>query len=160
MTDYINKTFESTFKLEQIKYRKEILLEQYFGKPDEDALNFLEMAKKEVQEKGGYFAIQKNFNDELLHALYISEKMLKLSEKFLDIIIIDATYKKNRFNLPLVNIIGIDNYGHNILLAFGLLTNEKTESYSWLFQELKSAWKKNPLNVITDDSSEIQEGKN
>ena len=84
--------------------------------------------------------------------------MFKLSEYFLDIIIVDMTYKRNRFNLPLVNIIGIDNYGHNITLAFGLLTNERIESYTWFFKELKTVWKENPLNIITDDSSEIIEG--
>ena len=110
------------------------------------------MTQKEVREKGGYFAIKNDSNDKFQQTLYISNWMIKLSEYFLDIVIIDTMYKRNRFNLPLVNIIGIDNSGHNILLVFGLLTNKKTESYTWLFRELKSAWKKNPLNVITDDS--------
>ena len=46
------------------------------------------------------------------------------SNFFLDIVIIDTTYKRNRFSLPLVNVIGINNLGQNILLAFGSLNDE------------------------------------
>jgi len=44
--------------------------------------------------------------NQFLRGLFISSTMLKYSTSFLDIVIIDATYKKNRFSLPLVNIIG------------------------------------------------------
>ena len=63
--------------------------------------------------------------------------MLLYSKFFLDIVIVDATYWRNRFNLPLVNIIGINNYGRNIMLTFSLLSNETLEDYKWLFSELK-----------------------
>lgn len=158
LTDHINKKFNASFKKDQIKYRKEVLLADNFGKPDQDALGFVELAQKEANEKGGYFAIEKDQSNRLKQAIFISETMLKFSNYFLDIIIIDTTYKRNRFNLPLVNVIGIDNFGHNIMLAFGLLTDEKLESYKWFFKELKSIWNRDPLNVITDDSFELQEG--
>lgn len=61
--------------------------------------------------------------------------------------------------MPLVNIIGINNYGHNVFLAFGLLTDEKKDSYEWLFEQLRKAWNKEPENFITDDCAEIQKGK-
>ena len=51
--------------------------------------------------------------------------MLIYSRYFLDVVIIDSTYKRNRFNLPLVNIIGINNSGQNILLAFSLLQEKR-----------------------------------
>jgi len=130
LTKHINHEFKSTFKTDQVKYRKEVLLVENYGKQDKDALNFVNLAQKEVEEKGGYFALENDLNNQLTRAIYISNNMLKLSEYFLDIIIVDTTYKRNRFNLPLANVIGIDNYGHNIMLAFGLLTNERTESYT------------------------------
>jgi len=84
--------------------------------------------------------------------------MITYSNYFLDIVIIDSTYKKNRFNLPLVNIIGVNNFGFNILLAFGLLSDETAESYTWLFEKLKESWKKDPKVIITDDCESIQKG--
>lgn len=62
--------------------------------------------------------------------------MMQYADYFLDIVIVDATYKRNRFNLPLVNVIGVNNFGHNIMLAFGLFSNETLDSYTWFFGEL------------------------
>ena len=77
--------------------------------------------------------------------------MLDYAKHFLDIVLVDSTYKRNRFNLTIVNIIGISNYGKNLMLGFGLLSNEKKESHSWLFSNLKKAWRQEPLNFVTDE---------
>ena len=57
----------------KLNIKKNILFEQYFRKLDKEALNVVEMAEKEVQEKGGYFVIQKNLNDKFPHSFYIRE---------------------------------------------------------------------------------------
>lgn len=86
--------------------------------------------------------------------------MMQYADYFLDIVIVDATYKRNRFNLPLVNVIGVNNFGHNIMLAFGLFSNETLDSYTWFFGELKKAWRgKNPLNFVIDGSETMKKGK-
>lgn len=86
--------------------------------------------------------------------------MLICSEKFLDIVMIDSTYRRNRFNLILVNILGISNTGKNIMLGFALLSNETVESYKYVFKNLKKAWKnRQPKNFIIDESQSIQSGE-
>ena len=86
--------------------------------------------------------------------------MLIYSEKFLDIVMIDSTYRRNRFNLILVNILGISNTGKNIMLGFALLSNETVESYKYVFKNLKKAWKnRQPKNFIIDESQSIQSGE-
>ena len=84
--------------------------------------------------------------------------MLNYTEKFLDVVLIDATYKRNRFNMPIVNAIGVSKFGKSILLAFALLNNEKSDSYKWVFAKLQEAWKKEPGCFISDESSEIISG--
>lgn len=85
--------------------------------------------------------------------------MLLYSNYFLDIVIVDSTYRRNRFNLPLVNVIGINNYGQNVMLAFSLLSNETTEDYKWLFSELKKIWGNNkPVNFIIDGCDAMKKG--
>ena len=81
------------------------------------------------------------------------------AEHFIDVILVDSTYQRNRFNLVLVNVLGISNYGKSVLLAFGLLSNEKKESYDWFFSHLKKSWRRNePKNIITDEDDSIQYG--
>ena len=59
------------------------------------------------------------------------------SQYFLGVAIIDTTYHRNRFNLPLVNVIGISNFGQTIMLAFGLLSQETSQAYTWFFFEVE-----------------------
>lgn len=50
---------------------------------------------------------------------------------FNDLLEIDATYKTNRFGMPLVLFTVIDNNGISHLIAGGLLSNERYEPYKW-----------------------------
>ena len=68
-------------------------------------------------------------------------------------------YRRNRFNLVLVNVLGINNHGQSIILAFGFLSTKTKENYIWLFSQIKSAWKKTPKTCISDDDESIQQGK-
>ena len=113
-----------------------------------------------MQNNGGHFEYDQDSEGRLRRAIYFSKSMLIYAQKFLDIVIIDSTYKRNRFNLPLVNIIGVNNLGQNILLAFALLTNETIESYDWVCQKLKRVWNKIPLNIICDECQSLNAGKN
>jgi len=84
--------------------------------------------------------------------------MLQHSQNFLDMVLIDATYRRNRFNLPLVNICGIDNYGRTIMLSFSLVNNEKATTYQWILKKLKEVWRREPKCVISDECAEIIQG--
>lgn len=158
ITKHVNEKFAISLKEEQIRYLTTKLTEKNFGKPDNDAFAFLTLAQQDVLSNGGFFALDRGTGEEFKSIIYISASMLSYAKSFLDLVIIDATYKKNRFNLPLLNVIGVNNYGANIMLAFGLLADEKQLTYDWFFAQLKRAWKQNPINVITDDCQEMQNG--
>jgi len=53
----------------------------------------------------------------------------------------------------------INNFDQNIMLAFGLLSNETSESYIWFFSKLKEIWGNNkPLNFIIDGCESMKQG--
>lgn len=128
-------------------------------KKTEDAYLFVKLAQEKSKE-GAYFNFRVDKESKFTSAIYLSKTMLLYSQYFLDLVIVDATYKRNRFNLPLINVIGVNNFGKNIMLAFGLLSNETLEGYIWFFSELKKAWRTNkPINFIIDGCSEMKQGK-
>jgi len=110
LTDHINGKFKTNFKADQIRYQVNKLLERSYGKPEEDAHKFVSLAKDEVAKQGGSFCIDIDDENRLKKCLFVSSLLLEYSKSFLDLVIIDATYKKNRFSLPLVNVIGIIFY--------------------------------------------------
>jgi len=157
LTKLINDKFDVKFDEHQIQYRVNKFMRESFGRADQDAFNFVSLAKEDVKINGGYFNITLD-GQHFKRSLCVSNTMLKYAKKFLDVVIIDATYKRNRFNLPLVNIIGVNNHGQNILLGFGLISNEDNASYDWIFYNLKLAWKRDLENFIVDEYSLIKHG--
>lgn len=160
MQEIINKKFNTSFKIYEVRRKVKKLFAENFGKASEDAYNFLKLSEEQTKEEG-YFEFECDDENHFQRSIFLSKTMLLYADLFLDVVIVDSTYKRNRFNIPIVNVIGVNNFGHNIMLAFGLLSNETSESYIWFFEHLKHAWRnKNPPNFIVDDSEAIQQGKN
>jgi len=158
LTKIINKNNKTNFQLTQIRYQVQKFLKETYGKPDEDAYRFLEIVKKEAN-KNGYFSYKLTNSSDFDKMIYLSKTMLVYADYFLDVVLIDSTYKRNRFNLPLVNVIGINNCGQNIMLAFGILSEETLQAYTWFFGELKKAWKNNqPKNFVIDGCYAMNQG--
>jgi len=159
ITEAINIKFDSNFKIDRIKYRVAKLTEETKGKAHQDAYDFIKMASDNVKNYGGYFAFDLKRNILFERCVYLSKTMLTYAEYFLDVILVDSTYRRNRFNLVLVNVLGVNNNGKSIMLAFALLSSETQEDYQWIFSHLKKAWKnKEPKNCITDEDQSIRSG--
>jgi len=155
----INEKYKTSFNKHHIIYRIQKLCQETKGKAQQDAYEFVKLAEEDVKTNSGFFAYSLNENNQFDKCVYLSNVMLLYSQHFLDIIIVDSTYRRNRFNLALVNVLGINNHGQSIILAFGLLSAETKENYIWLFSQIKSAWKKTPQTCISDDDESIQQGK-
>jgi len=161
LTSIINKIYKTNFKKHQIRYRVDQLYQKTFGTPHDDADYFVKMAEDDVKKNGGYFQMEMGNESKLKNVIYISNTMLSYAKKFIDIVLVDAKYKRNRFNMPLVSLVGINNFGHTILLGFGLVCNETIPTYVWFFSNLKLAWDGlKPLNFIADECESINEGIN
>ncbi|XP_025647266.1 protein FAR1-RELATED SEQUENCE 5-like [Arachis hypogaea] len=70
---------------------------------------------------------------------------------FGDIVAFDSTYKKNKYNKPLVIFSGCNHHGQTVIFGSGLLSDETTETYKWLLETFVEAMGgKSPKAVITD----------
>jgi hypothetical protein len=52
---------------------------------------------------------------------------------------LDATCKTNRFNMPLVLLVGMDDTGSTTMFAAALIISESIDSYTWVLQCFKKA---------------------
>ena len=127
---YKNKKFKTQYTYSQIFYQVSKLMDGNFGKPDKDAELLLKEIEEEIRKNGGVSRRTISNTNHLRRVLFVSGQMLRYAEKFLDIVIVDATYKRNRFNMPLINILGVNNFGRNIVLRFALMDDEKADSYN------------------------------
>ncbi|XP_038715060.1 protein FAR-RED ELONGATED HYPOCOTYL 3-like [Tripterygium wilfordii] len=64
----------------------------------------------------------------------------------------DATYKTNRFRMPLLEIVGVTPTNMAYCIAFELLNSEKEDNYTWALRCLQSTIKESiaPRVIVTD----------
>ena len=92
--------------------------------------------------------------NKLERLFFVYPKALELYKSHLDILMLNCTYKTNRFCMPLLNISAITSGKQVIQVAIVFLTKEREGDYNWVlecFQELilKESIEK-PTITITD----------
>ncbi|XP_057747889.1 protein FAR1-RELATED SEQUENCE 5-like [Arachis stenosperma] len=72
-------------------------------------------------------------------------------QHFGDVVAFDSTYKKNKYNRPLVIFLGSNNHKQTTIFGFGLVLDETIGSYKWMLENLLEVMcGKLPSVVVTD----------
>ena len=78
-------------------------------------------------------------------------------EEFGDVITFDTTYLTNKYDMPFALFVGVNHHGQSILFGCGLILNEDTNTFVWLFDVwLSSMSRKAPHAVITDQDKAMK----
>jgi zinc finger SWIM domain-containing protein 3 len=71
-----------------------------------------------------------------------------------DVLVFDSTYKMNRYGMPFVPFVGINNHRRTTVFACAILSDEKERTYVWLLKTfLKAMLQQKPKSIITDADS-------
>lgn len=63
--------------------------------------------------------------------MFAHPESIKYANKYNRVFVLDCTYKTNRYQMPLLHIIGISPSNSTFSIAFCFMQNEKEESYIW-----------------------------
>ncbi|GAU13438.1 hypothetical protein TSUD_127340 [Trifolium subterraneum] len=84
--------------------------------------------------------------------LWAPPDSVKLFHTFLTMLIMDLTYKTNKYRLPLVEFFGSTSIGNTYVVAFVFLTSEKEENFVWALQSVHNLLRcKEDVKVIVTD---------
>ena len=71
-----------------------------------------------------------------------------------EVLLLDCTYKTNKYSIPLLNIIDVDAMQRSFCIAFAFLSGETEADYAWAFEQLQSLYRQNnttlPSVILTD----------
>lgn len=71
-----------------------------------------------------------------------------------EVLLLDCTYKTNKYGMPLLDMIGIDACQRSFCIAFAFLSGETEADYTWALDRLKSLYKQCdtslPSIILTD----------
>ncbi|XP_031287351.1 protein FAR1-RELATED SEQUENCE 8-like [Pistacia vera] len=94
---------------------------------------------------------------QLKNVLWVDARSRATFKEFGDVVTFGTTYLTNKYNMLFGAFVGVDHHGHSILLGYGLISNEDTETFVWLFQSwLVCMLNCAPKAIITDQDKAMQ----
>jgi hypothetical protein len=93
-----------------------------------------------------------NNNDSVKDLFWASPLSIDLLHAFPHVLLMDCTYKTNRYRLPLLEIVGVTSTNMTFSVASAYLYSEREEHYVWALDKLKSLMDENaqPKVIVSD----------
>lgn len=91
-----------------------------------------------LQEKNYKFAYYTNSKGELTRVFFMHPHMITMIERHPSILLLDCTYKLNKWRMPLLDIVGIDAMGKTFFAGWALLIKEEIADYNWALNAFKN----------------------
>lgn len=95
-----------------------------------------------------------NEQDRVERCLFFSVEGTNLLQLYPSTVVLDCTYKTNRFNLPLLNLVGVTATNSSFIIGQGFLSFEKNEDFIWVLNHLKTLYEELdlglPISISTD----------
>ncbi|KAJ3675185.1 hypothetical protein LUZ60_004227 [Juncus effusus] len=74
-------------------------------------------------------------------------------DTFGDVVVFDTSFRLNKYNLICCPFVGVNHHWQNVMFGCGLLIDEKTESFWWLFKSFLDSMGGNyPKSIFTDQN--------
>jgi MULE transposase domain len=91
-----------------------------------------------LQTSGIKHNILKDPSNQRLKGLFIAcPESITYLQSHHDVVLIDNTYSTNRFDMPLMDIVGVDHNSNSFFIAFAFLPDQSEGSYQWALGNLK-----------------------
>ena len=86
--------------------------------------------------------------------LFAHPQSLAYLKCYPDLLILDCTYKTNKYKMPLLDIVGVDACQRSFCIAFAFLSGEEEGDYIWALDRLRSMYElcdaRLPSVILTD----------
>ena len=91
-------------------------------------------------------------NDCVRDLFWAHPTSIQLLNAFCSVLIMDCTYKTNRYRLPLLEIVGVTSTNLTFSVAFVYLEAERVDNYTWAMEKLQSLmfFDRLPNVIVTD----------
>ncbi len=93
---------------------------------------------------------QEDGTEKLVNFVISTQNMKKLYQVFNDVVLIDSTYKTNRFRMPLLLVAGVSEESKTFLLGFAALNSEEEDNVQWALKRIFQFLQKTPTIICTD----------
>lgn len=108
----------------------------------------------QLDREGFWNRMQLGSDDRVTSVLFAHPDSLAYLRAYPDVLILDCTYKTNKYGMPLLDMIGVDACQRSFCIAFAFLSNETEGDFIWALDRLRSLYElcdtKLPSVILTD----------
>ncbi|XP_052198420.1 protein FAR1-RELATED SEQUENCE 5-like [Diospyros lotus] len=104
-----------------------------------------------------YFSVDLDEDGRLKNVFWADNRCRQSFKEFGNVVTFDTTYLTNRYDMPFAPFVGVNHHGQSILLGCGIISNEDTRTFVWLFRTwLECMEDQAPAGIITDQDRAMQ----
>jgi hypothetical protein len=93
---------------------------------------------EELNKQGFWSHICLDESDTVTAVIFSHPDSLAYLEAYPEVLIMDCTYKTNKYRMPLLDIVGVDACEKTFCVAFAFLSGEEEEDFKWALSRLPS----------------------
>ncbi|XP_022883618.1 protein FAR1-RELATED SEQUENCE 5-like [Olea europaea var. sylvestris] len=114
-------------------------------------------SKMQARCSGFFFSMDLDGESRLKNVFWADNRCRQAYKEFGDVVTFDTTYITNKYDMPFAPFVGVNHHGQSTLLGCGLLSNEETGTFVWLFKTwLECMHGEAPRGIITDQDRAMQ----
>src|SRR5689334_12101855 len=108
----------------------------------------------ELDKEGFQTRIQLDHDGRVTAVLFAHPTSLGYLNAYPELLLLDCTYKTNKYKMPLLDMIGADACQRSFCIAFAFLSGEDEDDYIWALDQLQSIYElydiRQPSVILTD----------
>ncbi|XP_074309886.1 protein FAR1-RELATED SEQUENCE 5-like [Silene latifolia] len=142
-------------KRDHINYVNRLKMKSIEGGDAATLINL--MTSRQAEESGFFFRVQFDEKGRLSNLFWRDAMMRDDYLLYGDVKIFDTTYRTNRYNLICGAFVGINNHWSNVMFGCAFLSNEREESFEWLFNVFNESMGEDVhhVSIFTDQDQAI-----
>nr|XP_051222080.1 protein FAR1-RELATED SEQUENCE 5-like [Lolium perenne] len=109
------------------------------------------MAKRKKRDPEFFYKYDVDDKGRLKHMFWCDSQSRRDYQDYGDVLVFESTYKMNKYKMPFVPFVGLNNHRRTTVFGCAILSSENEQTYVWLLKTfLKAMCQQKPKAVITD----------
>lgn len=107
---------------------------------------------EELSQGDFIFDMKCDKDGHLTHMFFAHPKSIALTKSYGNIFVMDCIYKTNKYQMPLLHIVGVTSFNTSFYSCFAFIQKEEEEDYVWVLQRFHNILgvDQHPLAIVTD----------